>query len=221
MRKSNVVKAMACFMAATMAITCVPSGNITNGVSMVAEAAEDGTETLTGTKWWEGSQKGKDYTLSGDGKIVLEVEAKELVKDVDNAFSVELQSGKHYLTTGSDKNAWTAEEAANNGVIGGVANPLKSDLIEGHIYKITITRLGQNFTVEYYDDTTKEEYCTLTLKNSNFPESDVNVHIIAQIGTYVVREYIAENPCSDIGARSECGRSGQAPRSGARPDIPG
>jgi hypothetical protein len=40
MRKSSLVKAMACFMAATMAVTFVPSANVTNGVSVVAQAAE-------------------------------------------------------------------------------------------------------------------------------------------------------------------------------------
>ena len=40
MRKSSLVKAMACFMATTMAVTCVPGVNVTNGVAVVTEAAE-------------------------------------------------------------------------------------------------------------------------------------------------------------------------------------
>ncbi len=37
MRKSNLVKAMACFMAATMAVTCVPSVNATTAITAQAE----------------------------------------------------------------------------------------------------------------------------------------------------------------------------------------
>ena len=49
MRKSSLVKAMACFMAATMAVTCMPGVNVTNGM-MIAEAAivPDSFESATG-----------------------------------------------------------------------------------------------------------------------------------------------------------------------------
>ena len=202
MRKSSLIKAIACFTAATTAITGISSINMMNGMSIVVEAAEDESETLTGTAWWTGSQKGKDYTLTEDSKVVLYVEAEKLV-DGYGAFNVELQSTKssdagrgYFMTTGSDKNAWTAEDAAGVGTIEGIEpeGPTRaSTLTEGHIYKITITRTGQDFIVEYYDDTTKEEYCVFTLKGSNFPTEDVNVHVIAQIGTYKVTQKIEQS----------------------------
>ena len=46
MRKSSLVKALACFMAATMAVTCVPGANVVNGVK-VAQAAL-GEDIITG-----------------------------------------------------------------------------------------------------------------------------------------------------------------------------
>ncbi len=49
MRKSSLIKAIACFTAATMAITGISSINMMNGMSIVVEAAEDESETLTGT----------------------------------------------------------------------------------------------------------------------------------------------------------------------------
>ena len=92
MRKSNVVKAMACFMAATMAITCVPSANVTNGVSMISEAAEalkpvleltfDGT--ITDTVYTEKELK---FTTADKVSIVENPDkATEKVLFIDNGY---------------------------------------------------------------------------------------------------------------------------------------
>lgn len=69
MRKSSLVKAMACFMAATMAITCVPSANVTNGVSLVAEAAtEESALTPVFSLDFEGELP-EGCKIVGSGKI--------------------------------------------------------------------------------------------------------------------------------------------------------
>jgi len=67
MRKSSLVKAMACFMAATMAVTCVPGANVTNGISIVAEAAavEPAASFTFGNNGLKDSVSGKEATLTG------------------------------------------------------------------------------------------------------------------------------------------------------------
>jgi len=143
-------------------------------------------ETLTGTKWWDETQVGKDYTLTGDGSIVLNVRADALNAGNYGAFSVELKGEPNYfLTTGSDKNAWGAEGSAGIGTLEGVSEVIESTLQKGHIYKITVTRSGQNFSVQYYDVTDSKEYWTVKWLNGNMPDT-FGVHIIAQVGTYSV-----------------------------------
>ncbi len=98
MRKSNVVKAMACFMAATMAITCVPSANVTNGVSMVAEAAK--TEKLEFK--FDGVTQDNKYT---ENKVTFSLQKRaKIVQNPDNAADATdkvLYTDNGYITTES------------------------------------------------------------------------------------------------------------------------
>lgn len=151
-------------------------------------------ETLTGTAWWTGSQTGKDYVLEGDNCATeLYIAAKELNGDY-GAFNVEIYtSDSKYFTTGSDKNAWVAENAT-----GTITPPINesaigSTLVEGHVYRITVTRSGQDVTVKYYDATAQEDYFEVTLKDSNFDDS-IMVHIMAQVGTFAIGQGVTVNP---------------------------
>ncbi len=137
-------------------------------------------EILTGTEWWTGLQRGKDYPLKGDGTLDLFI---GYIGGIPNgAFSVELVSdGNKYITTGSDINIWTAEGATgevSGGVLGGTVTP-------GHKYKVSVTRQGQDFTIIYFDMTDNKEHCKLTATGTNMGE-DVNIHAMAQIGKYMV-----------------------------------
>ncbi len=151
------------------------------------DANEAESETLAGTAWWTGSQKGKDYVLNGDGTLELYVNYLKAAGTEPGAFSVELLSdGNKYITTGSDINIWTAEGALNQGetlsgaTLGGV-------ITEEHKYKVSVTRSGKDFTIVYFDMADNKEHCKLIAKNTNLGNS-VNVHVMAQVGTFRVSQ---------------------------------
>ena len=114
-------------------------------------AAENAdSETLTGTAWWDGSQKGKDYILSGAGTLDLYVTFDSTADSNGyGAFSVELLSdGNKYITTNSNYDAWV------NGCTGTITGALKeqaSTIVVGHVYKISVKRTDNDFSVVYYD----------------------------------------------------------------------
>ena len=179
-------KFLAVALAAAMAFSTVSAlpANTT-----VAQAAED-AETLSSAAWWSGTGVSRDYTLSGDGSLTFDIDFTEGDATGYGAFSVELVSsmddGNGFITTGSDKNAWYAEKMENNGdPIQGIADPLLSDIVVGHKYKVTVERSGANFTVTYVDATDNTEYCKLIANNTKMA-NDVRVHFMAQIGTYTV-----------------------------------
>lgn len=180
-------KFLAIALAAAMALTVAPAmpANTT-----VAEAAD--AETLTSAAWWTGTGISRDYSLSGDGSVVLDIDYTEADAAGNGAFSVEVYDDGgtadagdgYYFTTGSDKNGWVAELATSDPVEG-IADPLASDIVVGHKYQVTVTRSGADFTVTYMDTTDNKEYCKLVAKNTNFP-TDLKVHFMAQLGTYTV-----------------------------------
>lgn len=187
MRKKFLAVALAASLAFAMA-PVVPVSTCT-----VAAEETDATETLTGTAWWDGKQQGKDYILKGEGTLDLYVGYTTEVAE-GPAFSVELLSdGNKYITTGSDINIWTAEGATGEvagGVLGGI-------LTLGHKYKVSITRKGNDFTIVYFDVTDNKEHCTLTAKNTNMGD-EVAVHVMAQVGTYMVSTSDFEMPSSTV-----------------------
>ena len=144
-------------------------------------------ETITGTEWWAATnERSRDYVLKGAGSMDLYV-TFESTSDSNGygAFNVELVSdGNKYITTGSDINAWTAEEG--KGTISGAVNT-GSVIIPGHVYKITVKRTNYDFTITYYDLTDNKEYCTMEVKDTN-QGIDVNVHVMAQVGKYIVSQ---------------------------------
>ena len=148
-------------------------------------------ETLTGTAWWTGMKAGQDYALNGDGSITLTIKA---VEGEGAAFSVETYkkgdaAGNFFFTSGSDGNAWFAEAAKGTCnvpfVEGSESNP---KVTVGDTYEVTVTRAGKEFTVVYYDVTKGAELCKMTGSSEvDFP-SDLNVHVMAQVGTFEVAQ---------------------------------
>lgn len=182
MRK-NLKKRLAMVLAAAMVFSTPVAVNKT--VSVAAEE-ESAYETLTGTAWWAGSQAGKDYTVDADSTTVLYVKAQQL-NHGQGAFSVEVKGvdekgAAYFLTSGSDGNIFGAEGSKDVGTFSGMFDPLESKLVEGHIYKITVTREKKDITINYFDATADKEYCNLKWTGGNMPEK-AGVHVIAQVGT--------------------------------------
>ena len=185
MRK-NLKKRLAMVLAAAMVFSTPVAVNKT--VSVAAEE-ESAYETLTGTAWWAGSQAGKDYTVDANSTTVLYVKAQQL-NDGQGAFSVEVKgvdekNAAYFLTSGSDGNIWGGGGSKGVGTFSGMLDPLKSKLVEDHIYKITVTREAKDITINYFDATADKEYCNLKWTGGNMPEK-AGVHVIAQVGTYLV-----------------------------------
>ena len=147
---------------------------------------ENAEHLYSGTAWWTGSQRTGDQTISGNGSIEWYAGYYENVKGVTGAFSVELlavDAGlNYYITTGSDVNAWYAEGAKGDAITGVALGSKNIDL--GHIYKITVARSGQDFKITYFDVTANSVYAEFEAKNTNLPEGDVGVHVMAQVGKY-------------------------------------
>lgn len=182
-------KLLATVLAASMVLSLAPVLPVNTGTVASAEDAADAVETLTGTVWWTGNQVGKNYTLTGEGTLDLYIGYTAETAE-GPAFSVELVSDTNkYITTGSDINIWTAEGATGTvegGVQGGV-------ITLGHQYKVSITRTGNDFSIVYYDLTDDKEHCTLTAKDTNMGD-EVSVHVMAQVGTYMVSTAAFEMP---------------------------
>ena len=166
-------------------------------------------QSLTGTAWWEGNTVGQDYALSGkEVSMVLYVGASKLLNDY-GAFNIELVSDGKYLTTGSDLNAWTAGDGVT-GSISGIADEANrvSALKAGHVYRITVTRKGNDITVNYYDATEQKDYFEVKASGVNFSDN-MNVHVIAQVGTFEVGQQVetGDNPTTgpDVTAAPSAG----------------
>lgn len=144
-------------------------------------------ESLKGTEWWTNSQQGEDYGLSGqNAEMVLYVGASELNGDY-GAFSVRIYEGGKFITTGSDLNRETSGGAAVPDLPWGTA--VGSNLIKDHVYRITVTRKGKEFTINYYDATDQKDYYEVTIPNTTFGDN-VSVHVIAQVGTFDIGQQV-------------------------------
>ncbi|MCC8168751.1 MAG: BspA family leucine-rich repeat surface protein, partial [Clostridiales bacterium] len=178
---------LAALLAATMVL-----GSVT-GVS-----AE---ETLSGNSWWgEGDGGyygvGKNVAVTGSGSWYYTVKVDELVEGY-GVFVVEMfdnaddegntTDSSRYLTTTSDRDAWTANDPAGDF---GTASDGSGGLPDGGYCVVEITRDGQNFTVEYFiredsesEDTIYDKVYTVTMTDTDFGET-VYWRVMAQIGTF-------------------------------------
>lgn len=168
------------FFAVALAMTMVFS-------NIVSTSAQ----TLTGTKWWEGSQVGFDYQLARDGEIAFDV--KCLSGDANDyaAFCVEVTGDNNAatheyggITTGSNQDAWYFG-GVNGDALTGVAGEAdrKSTVEVGEIYTIKVVRSKQKITVTYLNG--EEKYAEYIADNTNIGNV-INVHVIAQVGTFKV-----------------------------------
>ncbi|MDE7222814.1 MAG: hypothetical protein K2O34_03400, partial [Acetatifactor sp.] len=181
---------MGTFLSCVLALSAVVGTPMTANAEGVTAADK---EVLTGTEWWQGSQTGSNKTMSGDGTWTWEVHASALVNGY-GAFNVEIvdPNVNGFITTGSDKNAWTAEGFDPvKATISGIPDETErgSSLVEGHTYAVTVTRSGNAFTVRYLDHTTGSEICTLGITLGETVGTEVVTHVIAQVGTYATAFY--------------------------------
>lgn len=179
MRKKILTVALAATMALSSVVTAFAS------------------ETLTGTAWWTGNQIGQDYAIKDGESVTLTVETK--AEDAEGAFSIEIYNAGteeandgYYMTVNTDGNGWFAELALEGATIttpfgeNGGANP--GLYVPGNTYDVTATRNGKDLKVEFFDVTADKLIYTMEgTVTVELPE-DMNVHVMAQIGTFTVTE---------------------------------
>ena len=165
----------------------------TMALSTAVTAMAADTESLTGTKWWEGKQVGKDYTLEDGKALTLSIEVKSGNGDEGAAFSVEAYDTAYFFTTGSDGNGWFAEGAAEGSSM--TSNPFKDagdkaagSVEAGKTYEVTVTRSGKDFKMVYYNVTDAKELYTISGTAGADAPSSMKVHVMAQLGTVEVSE---------------------------------
>ena len=150
----------------------------------------------TSQAWWSGTGVTEKQVLSGDGEVSWYIGYYENIGNERGAFSAELVAEKdglkYFITTGSNVDAWYASEPKGSthtegDKITGIA--LDSKKIElGHKYRVTAKRAGQDFTITYFDLDTNSVYAEFVAANTTFPEGDVNVHIMAQVGKFKIEK---------------------------------
>ncbi len=190
------------------------------GAVYLAPENVDVSETITGNTedsyWWTSNKSGKDYYIEDGQKVVFTITCSSAVNGYA-AFNVELYDTEsssygstRYITTGSDGNMWTAvgsnETYDVEGTLSGMLETLTSAITENVTYTVTIERTDSveiesvngvetevayaNYTITYYDVTNGSSFVTLMATNTNLTADSVNVHIIAQVGSFDVSEEI-------------------------------
>lgn len=176
-----------------------------------ASASQDG-EILTGKGWWYSDRYQSDsgvlsqyYPVDENSTLEFNVDVQKLGERAESpygAVSAELvgndESGARcWFTTNSSMTAWTFDEAgvsmenvggsadADSGAVDHYDSEGRSNLREGAVYRITVTRTDNDYVVKYYDMDADAVLCTLTLTDYRALE-DVQVCIIAQEGVYKV-----------------------------------
>lgn len=169
--------------------------------------AAAGSETLTGTEWWDSENDASTlYTIADGDTIVFTMKYKNNITAPN--VTLELSDGNVWIDSnlGSQTNAWffpTDENANGYKVEGNITNTsyttdaegnaiLSPDyedftLEKGHKYTATVTRNGNKFTIVYRDETADEYLYTVTAEPTNLNMADeTTVKIMAQRGVYVV-----------------------------------
>ncbi len=192
MSKRINVKALMAIIAvvAVVAIAVIlVSGKSKNGAenettSQTSTTNVDGKEVLTGTEWWNANEIGKDYPLNGDGYVELDIYSYADNDPTTVAFCVEAYDAEgRFLTTTSEGDMWFTKTL-------GDINPHKNhvNIESGSIVTVRITRAGNEFTIEYIDKKSGEKlFEHLYAVEKGLMGSELNVRVIAQVGTISVR----------------------------------
>lgn len=164
--------------------------NSTVKVTTTAESSEDEvvptTEKVVGTKWWDDMQQTSDKVIAGDNKTWVYTIVAGENNGADAAFCVEITDNNGiYITTGSHYQVWTT---GADGELTGNNPEGVSNLIPGHKYRVSVTREGYKFTINYYDVDADEEYCEfVVIFDEDVPLADeLYIHVMAQVGEFDV-----------------------------------
>ncbi|MCR5690959.1 MAG: family 43 glycosylhydrolase [Eubacterium sp.] len=180
------------------------NGVSTGDASLLEDYDLEG-ETLTGNGWWTDVPSTQDYTMTGDGTFRFHVKVDATGENA--GYNVELTSDQDqdgntydqalYLTTGSNVDGWYANAAKKTGSddnkmgANGTAMTISQYEDDGGIlqvgqtYQVRVTRSGQDFTINYAEESSGRSLFTIYANSTNFGQ-EVKIHAMAQVGTYTV-----------------------------------
>ncbi len=175
-------------LAATLAGTMV----------MASAATVFASETIVGDGWWvsgtyQTNEHSSEYTITGDGtwNIALTTAGYSGTGDdgvdwtVAPAFCVELISDidgtTGYITSTCFADGWTVDAGDSVEITGVTSGGNGAATNTGDVWYITVTREGQDFSMEYYQNDTK--VIKQSFSNTTFSE-EASLHLIAQTGAF-------------------------------------
>ncbi len=194
MRKT-LKKAVALALSMTLAFsTQLIADAGTTTTDSLGTTVSQATETLSGTAWWSGKETGKDYTLSDNSTIAFSITVNSEI-DGKAAFCVEAYKKNesdgtaYYFTTTSDGDAWFAFTPESSGSEVNKPTNQQYSAAAGKTYIVTMTRQGNEFNTVYYNKTDGVKLHEISgTAATAFPDGDINVHIMAQLGSVTVQE---------------------------------
>lgn len=147
-----------------------------------------------GDDWWASPAYSDNYPMSGkDSATEVYIGVDKLNAAGQGAFCIDIFSDDKYLTVASHNNAWTNGATVSNP--SELEGPMDVALEEGHVYKVTVTRKGNDITVKVYDATAQKDMFEITAKDVNLP-NDINVRVTANLGTLDVGQQVDVDPSS-------------------------
>ena len=159
---------------------------------MASAATVFASETIVGDGWWTTgecatNEHSSSYTITGDGTWNIAVTTAGYSDQDGNpiapAFCVEMIStvdeGTTYITSTCYADGWIAEAATCDEITGVTSGGNGASTYTGDIWAITVTREGQDFYLEYYQN--DEKVIKQSFINTNFSE-EVSLYLIAQTG---------------------------------------
>lgn len=142
-------------------------------------------ETVKGSAWWAEGNEGTAPVALPDGETVtFKIDVAEATDaDTYAAFCVEVTDGKGFFTTTSAGDAWGAQAWESGSVVN---NRDAANAAKGGSYTVTVSRSGNEITVNYADDATGATMHG-DLKLTGIEVSgDTTVYVMAQVGTLTV-----------------------------------
>ena len=152
------------------------------------------TVTLTGTEWWTGSQSSEITSLAA-GPATVTYTFKVASDGADclvEAYDSSNEENPFYLSTTSQKTAWTANPADK------LTNAGKQELgvlKAGIIYTAIVSYDGNKVTITYIDKGTDGTGNTemFTTETTGTIVAPVNVHFAAEFGTFYLKTDVSDS----------------------------
>ncbi|MCD8119468.1 MAG: hypothetical protein LUE29_08325 [Lachnospiraceae bacterium] len=141
-------------------------------------------DSLVGSGWWTDTQTSTAQSIA-DGETVtfsVEVSSNDSVADGEYAaFCVEATDGTYYCTATSDGGIWGGADLADP-----ATTATSTGAVAGGTYTVTITRSGNNWTVDMTDSTGTSLFTNELVLEGSVDFGDCTCYIMSQVADLTV-----------------------------------